>query len=168
MDKTLNTITDHITCVQGMMSHILKNLDSRRLNHDHSKLRPDVFRGYMRFEDFPEGLEYGSDAYKEEMAKVMDGNDCFKIHAALEDHHPEHFEHVEDMGFLEIIEMVCDWAGATISYGNKGSFTESGVKNIERFGFTKAQTWLILQVADFLLKESEALQENEKLSELDG
>ena len=148
--KTFSKIKYHIQCVQEAIWTVTKQLDRRATEHDKSKFKADEFAGYQRFDDMPEGLEYGSDEYKAEMAKVMKDNNCYKIHCKRNDHHPEHYDKIENMPLLAIIEMVCDWKGAQKSYGNTGEWMDGVQKNISRFGFTPNQVWAIEQVAELL------------------
>jgi hypothetical protein len=53
------------------------------------------------------------------------------------------------MGFLDIIEMVCDWRGAYLGYGSQGTWAENIERQRERYAqwFSAGQWWLIEQVA---------------------
>ena len=148
------------------MSCVIDEIQNRSSIHDISKFNENELKGFARFEDMPEGLEYGSEEYKAAMAKVMEGNKCFEIHAANNDHHPEHWEYPEGgsdlglMGLFPLIEMVCDWAGAHLAYGNKGSWTESVQHNIQKYKFTKSQLWVIESVSSFLFRKIPELRKN--------
>ena len=83
--KQVTKISNHISSVKNMMQYVIAELQQRCLVHDDSKYELEELRGYMRFADMPEGLKYGSDEYKEAMAKVMDGNDCFERHSQAND-----------------------------------------------------------------------------------
>lgn len=150
MFKTLKRTADHIRWVQEMLLHIIDGLRTRMLLHDQSKFNEDEFKGYMRFEEMPEGLKYGSEEYKQAMAKVMKDNDCFKLHSARNDHHPEFYTDVKEMPLLAVIEMVADWAGAKIAHRNKGDWMESVQHNLDRWEFSEGQRWVILQMAGML------------------
>ena len=54
------------------------------------------------------------------------------------------------MGWLDIIEMVCDWRAAGVTYGLSGGLRESIKVHHKRFDFSAEQWWLIEQVAEFL------------------
>ena len=151
MLKTVAKIHKHISAVQELLRGIYHNLEYRALHHDDSKFEADELKGYLRFKDMPEGLEYGSDEYKTAMQAVMENNNCFELHSQRNDHHPEYHNKPSDMGWLSIIEMVCDWGGAHVAYGNKGNWDESVEHNIDRYDFTDAQKWLIRQVASHIL-----------------
>lgn len=68
----------------------------------------------------------------EQLQKLLDKNDgmtnpkyliqeqekeCIRLHWKNNRHHPEHFENVEDMTELDIMEMVCDWYARQEQYG---------------------------------------------------
>ena len=167
MFKTIQKNLRHIACVQDMMQILVKDLSMRLLCHDRSKFSEDEMKGYVRFEDFPEGLEYGSPEHKAAMAKVMENNDCFEIHCTRNDHHPEHYENDSDMPLPAVIEMVCDWAGATLSYGNSGSWMKSVEHNIARHDFSEGQEWVIRQHAEYLHDRVPELQEKWYAESLD-
>ena len=150
MLKTVAKIYNHIRCVQSAIFYISNELQNRAMSHDSSKFSEDEINGYSRFEDMPDGLEYGSMEYKSAMAKVMDGNNCFELHSKRNDHHPEFYDSPSDMGFLQVIEMVCDWHGAHEAYGNDGGWLESVEINIEKYRFSESQKWLVHEVSLFL------------------
>ena len=79
MFKTISKIVKHITCVQEAITHLADELRQRAVVHDASKFGEDELKGFARFEDMPEGLEYGSPEYEAAMAKVMEGNNCFAV-----------------------------------------------------------------------------------------
>ena len=159
MLKTIKKIQTHISEVQGALLHVVDELRMRAFCHDSSKFEEDELKGFARFEEMPEGLEYGSPEHREAMAKVMDGNDCFKLHSRRNDHHPEHYADVQKMRFQQIIEMVCDWAGAHLAYGNKGGWHKSVSVNIEKYPFLPEQKWLIRDVSLFLSSRIPDLQD---------
>lgn len=49
---------------------------------------------------------------------VMDDNlkKSIELHWKNNSHHPEHFENIEDMTELDIIEMCCDWHARSLQY----------------------------------------------------
>ena len=159
MFKTFLRNKLHITWVQRALFIFTDNLRERAIVHDNSKFVEDEARGYARFEDMPEGLEYGSPEHKAAMAKIMENNDCFVIHSARNDHHPEHYDKVSEMGLFALVECVCDWAGATIAYGNKGNWQDSVEHNIKRYGFTPPQVFVIRETAQYLEKQIPDLKE---------
>lgn len=152
MIKTVKRIHTHIKCVRNAIKVITDNLNYRADSHDDSKFEADELEYYSAYEKLPEGLKFGSEEYKQALKElnVGVGTPGFNMHSSRNDHHPEYYEDVSDMGFLPIIEMVCDWNGAMRAYGNKQDWMESVDYNISRFDFNDNQIWLIKQVAEFL------------------
>lgn len=161
MYNTIKKFQTHISEVQGALLHIIGELRTRAFCHDASKFNEDELKGYARFEEMPEGLVYGSPEYEAAMARVMEGNNCFQLHSSRNDHHPEHFEDVGKMRFQQIIEMVCDWAGAHLAYGNTGGWHKSVEQNIAKYSFMPEQQWLIRDVSLFLSSRIPNLQDSE-------
>ena len=148
--KLMMRVGKHIKYVQEGLQVVIEELQERLVDHDRSKYNEDELKGYMRFEDMPEGLEYGSPEHKAALDKVMKDNDFWALHLSCNDHHPEHFSDITQMGLFQIIEMVCDWRGAHAGYNNTGEWLESIDVNLNKFNFTKEQEWVIWQVANFL------------------
>ena len=159
MFKTIDKHKRHILLVQHAMFAFADILRDRALNHDNSKFQEDELTGYAQFELMPEGLGFGSDKYWAERAKLLKDNTCFELHAKRNDHHPEYYEDVHSMGLFALIEMVCDWAGATLTYNNGGNWTDTVLYNIERFDFSPEQRFVIAEVASFLEEQIPELRE---------
>lgn len=165
MYKTIAKIAKHIACVQEVVMLVVDELRGRAIVHDASKFEKDELKGYLRFEEMPEGLEYGSPEYQAAMAKIMDGNDCFILHSQRHDHHPEYYDCPEQgvdlgmMGLFPLMEMVADWAGAHKSYGNKGGWRESIEHNIGKHEFSEEQKWVIREMADFFSRKIPELRD---------
>ena len=159
MIKTVGKVYKHIRCVQSAIMLTVVEMQKRAFSHDASKFEPQEFKGHARFEDFPEGLEYGKDEYKAAMSKVMEGNDCFELHSIRNDHHPEYYDNEpKDMPMFALIEMVCDWAGATLAYGNKGNWGDCVEHNLGRWDFSEGQKYVIRETAEFLKEKMKGLQ----------
>lgn len=159
MFKTVFKNREHLFFVQSAIFAITDDLRQRALEHDRSKFREDELTGYSRFEALPEGLEYPSDEFKEARAKLLKGNDCFKLHTSRNDHHPEYYADVHSMKLPTLIEMVCDWAGATLAYGNGGTWASTVNGNIKQYNFSPEQQWVIREVADLLEEQLPKLKE---------
>ena len=170
MFKTIKRIHNHIKAVRLAISLVNKELTSRGDRHDDSKFEQDELDYYAAYEKLPEGLEFGSDAYNEALKElnIGVGTPGFGLHSRRNDHHPEYWDCPEQgvdlsmMGIFSLIEMVCDWCGAHIAYGNSGDWMASVDYNINRFQFSDNQKWVIRQIADFLNKKCAT----KKLSEL--
>ena len=167
MFKTIKKIVTHISCVQKALFCVIGELRQRALVHDASKFNEDELKYYTAYENFPEGLKFGSKEYKaaEKRLNVGVGSPGFGLHTYRNDHHPEFHENahsgttVDIMGLFPIIEMVCDWAGAHVAYGNESDWFESVTYNMNRFEFSDAQKWVIGEVASLLYKEIPQLAE---------
>ena len=157
MYKTVWKIATHIKCVRESIAVVINQLQDRADAHDHSKYTKEELEYYSAYEKLPEGLVFGSDEYNAALKElnVGVGTPGFNMHSSRNDHHPEYYDDVNDMGYLAIIEMVADWHGAMRAYGNKQDWMESVFYNIGRFDFNEHQIWLIKQVADTLDKKDE-------------
>ena len=88
----------------------------RAMNHDLSKFEPFEFDAYAANLSFFEGADYGSDEYKEALARIKPAIDH---HFAVNRHHPEfHANGINDMTLIDLLEMVCDWMAAAQRGGN--------------------------------------------------
>lgn len=87
-------------------------LMARAKVHDNSKiLNKDEFRALTTIINDKSCLKDATQklsAYKQ---------DAIELHWKHNAHHPEHFENVEDMGRLDRLEMICDWAARSLQYG---------------------------------------------------
>jgi hypothetical protein len=115
-DSTQDTLT-HIGKVQARIGECIANLHERLQKHDASKLGASEKPGYDLLTAAMAGLTYGTDEYKAAMAKVMADSRteaAWAHHTEVNDHHPEHWENgINDMSLLSILEMLCDWKGAS-------------------------------------------------------
>ena len=134
----------------------MSNLQNRLHMHDVSKLNDDEFEAVIHYQRL-DGLAYGSEEYKAKMDEIRPHTEKgWQLHTQRNSHHPEHHENTADMGFLDIIEMVCDWKGANATYNTSGqTFREGAEMCIQRNNFTAEQKWLIYQLIDFLENEKE-------------
>lgn len=146
--KLLRTYTHHRALVQVALQRLTQELDRRSLAHDLSKLQADEFDGFARINQIAREHPYGSQEYKDSLDQEREVID---LHYQRNSHHPEHHrtgQAAEDMGFLDLIEMVCDWWSAWQTYGAKDSWENAVKKNEARFrpGFTNSQWWLVEQM----------------------
>ena len=163
MVKTVQRIHSHIKAVRSAIRLVTDELQQRADSHDDSKFQSDEWEYYSAYERLPEGLEFGSQAYKDALKAlgIGVGTPGFSMHSDRNDHHPEHYDAPTLMGVFPIIEMVCDWCGAHIAYRNKCSWRDSVKYNVSRFDFSDRQVWLISEVADFLWKNHHELRNEE-------
>lgn len=155
----------HCRQVRAGLRKVVRELDERAEIHDTSKLESDEFAGFTRINKAARENPYLSPEYRAGLAQEQPVID---LHYSRNSHHPEfHGSEIEgsvslgvrvaaeDMGFLDIIEMVCDWRGAYLAYGSKGTWEENIVRQRDRYKvdqwFTESQWWLIQSVAEFLV-----------------
>lgn len=150
--KTLRTILKHCSLVKQSLMKITQNLNERAEVHDRSKMDDDEFEGFCWFNRMNPDLEYGSNEYKEAFESIKPHTEkAIKKHQSRNSHHPEyHGDDVKSMGWLDIIEMVCDWHAASQTYSNTGSFQKSVALCKKKYNFSTEQLWLIDEVAKFL------------------
>ena len=161
LDKTkaLRAVLRHCKHVKSALRKVIGILQDRVEMHDVSKLNDDEFEAVTHYQKL-DGLAYGSKAYDEKMSEIRSETGAgWQLHCERNSHHPEHHRIVDDMGFLDIIEMVCDWKGANAAYNTSGqSFREGALACIERYDFHIGQKWLIHQLIDVLDDTTEVIQ----------
>lgn len=161
--QLIRTMTQHISYVQEGLKAAAQNLDRRALVHDRSKFSPDEFAAFCRINAAAREHPYGSDEYK---AGLQQERPTIELHYSRNSHHAEHHEveqwaqdqgffRAEMMGWLDIIEMVCDWRSAYLAYGSQGTWEENMARQHDRYKdwFSPGQWWLIDQVSAFVLVE---------------
>ena len=99
--------------------------------------------------------EYDSEEYHSIKSKAYAGLNALDYHTKrINDHHPEYYnDHKKDMTLLPLIEMVCDWWGAT-AYSKedpKPKFRADVAKNICQFGFYGYQRFVVKRTSDFIV-----------------
>lgn len=161
--------TQHVNFVQEGLLVIAQALQRRGLVHDRSKFSADEFAGFCRINAVAREHPYGSAEYR---AGLKQEKPTIELHYARNSHHPEHHDEaeagskgtwedrtrVEAMGFLDIIEMVCDWRSAYLAYGSQGTWEENMDRQRERYKdwFSSGQWLLLEQVAAFIGREIQA------------
>lgn len=135
-DKTiignLETIK-HIHSVRKNIYKFIQHLDDRARNHDQSKLESPEMEIFGEYTPELGKVEYGSEEYKQLLAKVQPAIDH---HYANNRHHPEHWaKGVNDMTLIDLCEMLADWKAATSRLKN-GNIRKSIEVNAIRFGIS--------------------------------
>jgi hypothetical protein len=124
---------DHINKVQVRIAEFQAALDERASLHDASKLEEPELSGYDQLIISLADCEYGTDAY---YAALQEAKPMIEHHYRENTHHPEHWPNgVNDMSLLDIVEMLCDWKGAS-ERTRQGSIVASLTHNKERFGLS--------------------------------
>lgn len=157
----------HCRYVRAGLRTVTQALENRAEVHDTSKLMADEFSAFSRINKAAREHPYGSPEYR---AGLKVEKPTSALHYSRNSHHPEcHVSAIDgavsldvrvaaqDMTFLDLIEMVCDWRGAFLGYGSQGTWQENMHRQRDRYKvdqwFTKEQWWLIEQVASLLERE---------------
>ena len=140
-------IMRHRESLADSMIEIADHLRQRARVHDRCKLKPDQFIGFARIDQAEREHGYGS---REFSRALRADSEAIRTHVAESSHHPEHHAIVADMGWLDIIEMVCDWKAAADTYDRGLSLRDGLQAQFDRLDFTPAQQWLIRQVVDHI------------------
>lgn len=113
--------------------------------HDLSKWRSDEFEGFVQINQVARQYPYGSPEY---MKSIKD-NHTVELHYIRNRHHPEyHANSIADMNLIDFVEMVCDWIGASATYGTI-PFRDSLNKQTERYHLNLNELYLIDLIARF-------------------
>jgi len=140
--KYIEQTTNHIALVNDCVKKYDKSLNFS--NHDASKL--------INFAEYESYVAMNNDInlrYSEPTIKLS-----FKIHDALNPHHPEYWYKICLMPDIRIIEMVCDWVALGIELGKEDKFGGGRgfyeQKARSKYKFTKHQQRLIVSVLNTL------------------
>lgn len=158
----LATQLRHVSHLQEAMLNIVHELELRSQRHDRSKLGPDELPGFARINAAARNHVFGSDEYR---AALKVEKPTIDRHYASNSHHPEFHEPAKSMGWIDIIEMVCDWQAAGVTYGKIGSLRKSlevQKDKLSDMNMSSHQWWLVEQVAEFLEPASVTTNGEEK------
>lgn len=153
--KCLATLVSHVRFLRAGLLKVRQELETRSVVHDLSKLSMDEFDGFSEINATAREHPHGSAKYKASMVAAKKPGGCIDRHFSRNSHHPEFHEFADIMGWLDIVEMVCDWNAAAQSYGTN-TLREALPRFREQHGFSREQWWLIEQVIDFLDPAPEA------------
>ena len=150
--RYLMDIARHREIVQHALERLATDLRQRAHLHDQSKLRADEAAGLLEINRECQKHDYGTPEYREVLKRHTQPGGCIQLHNERNSHHPEHWPDPQYMGFLDIIEMVCDWFSASQTYGTSQGFAHAMERQRKRFAttFTREQWWLIEQVASWI------------------
>lgn len=168
----LRSYSRHRDYVRLALTRVIHALEERAIEHDASKMLDDEFAGFARINAAARINKFGSPEYAESMKRERATID---LHFARNPHHPErpslvagkdtepddfrYFTKLADvqMGFLDVIEMVCDWWGARKGYDDPRSWMATVELNFAQKGkhLSAEQLWLARQVAAFLADSGE-------------
>lgn len=104
-------VLKHRAKVAYWLNDFIHSLEGRAVNHDQSKLQDPEKEMFDIYTPKLKELKFGSDEYKQALSEM---GEALKHHYWVNRHHPEHFENgVNGMTLYDLIEMFCDWLGAT-------------------------------------------------------
>lgn len=138
----------HIRRVSGMLTEAAKDLLDRGKHHDYSKLVPpekEVFDKYTpKLKDCdPSHPMY--DKYREQMGVALEH------HYHVNRHHPEfHKNGMNDMNFLDMIELIVDWKASSERHGGKGDVLKSVDVLQERFGYSDEMAQMMRNTINYM------------------
>ena len=120
----------HIHMVRQLLSGMIEELDNRARNHDQSKLESPEKEIFGEYTPKLSKVLYGSPEYNELLNLVKPALDN---HYAKNRHHPQHWPNgVDDMTFIDLLEMLADWKASTMRMKD-GNIRKSITINAERF-----------------------------------
>jgi hypothetical protein len=138
--QTLVTILRHQALVASQMRKLAHLLIEAADIHDLSKLSPWEFTGFVEFNHVARENKLGSPEYQQ---SLKDNEGVIGLHYKSNRHHPEHHSHgIENMGLVDLVEMVADWRAASAVYGQT-SFEEALPILRERFGLDQRHLYLV-------------------------
>lgn len=127
----LDTIK-HIENVRHFIKLITDKLTVRGINHDKPKLESPEVEIFTEYTPKLAASTYGSPEYNEFLTEMRI---ALEHHYSNCRHHPEHFSKgINDMNFVDIVEMLCDWKAASMRH-NDGNLLKSIEINAKRFGY---------------------------------
>lgn len=130
---------NHQGQVKARLRLLASELERRADLHDLSKFREDEFEGFVKINKIAREYPFGSEEYK----ASMKGNKTIDLHFSRNRHHPEYHKNgIDDMNFVDFLEMIIDWLAATATYGT-GTFEEALEKQIDRFNLQPEHLYLI-------------------------
>lgn len=123
----------HVKQVRENLNLVIKELIDRGQKHDDSKFESPEVEIFGEHTEELAKVEYGSEEYKECLARVKPAIDH---HYSKNRHHPEHWPNgVNDMTLIDLIETLVDWKAATQRNKN-GNIRKSIEINAERYGLS--------------------------------
>jgi len=142
-DSREDTI-EHIVNVQLKLEKFAKELGKRGEVHDKSKLQSPEKELFDEMTPILKSLTYGSDEYKDSLAKLKPALDH---HYANNSHHPEHYrDGIKGMDLVDLVEMFCDWMAATERTANGNIYISIGI-NQNRFNIPPELSMIFFNTA---------------------
>lgn len=143
--KTLATIIRHRAQVSFLLRELAREFERRADLHDVSKFQLDELEGFVEVNRIAREHAFGSEEYN----NSLKDNQAIALHFSRNPHHPEyHAGGINDMSFIDFIEMVVDWIAANKTYGTtkwEAVITEQK----RRFNLVYPQLFLINFIAEW-------------------
>jgi len=146
-------IWDHQERVASTMRDISNDIEDRGDSHDSSKFSEEEYLGFVELF----GADFSMDVRSKEYQDIVTNakTSCIQAHYKNNRHHPEHHANVADMTLLDLIEMVCDWKGASKSLRHKGGFRDNLAYLKQRKGLTEGQCFVVDLIVAWIDPEGE-------------
>lgn len=145
-NDSFKEIKAHIEKVEQNVRQLAHAIVMRGSVHDDSKLRSPEKESFDEVTHALEGLTYGSEEYKANLAKLQP---ALKHHYEKNRHHPEHHERgVTDMTLVDIVEMFSDWSAATERHAD-GDILKSIKTNTARFELGEQLAQIFVNTAKY-------------------
>ena len=137
----------HIENVRKYIRIFTDALTTRGVKHDASKLDSPEVESFTKCTPKLAKLTYGTAEYNESLKEL---DTALQHHYANNRHHPEHFSKgIDDMTFVDIVEMLCDWKAASIRQ-HDGNLLKSIEINANRFGYDDQLKKIFINTAKML------------------
>jgi hypothetical protein len=150
-DSAKDTL-EHINNVRSKILKVVADLIERGFHHDASKLETPEKEAYDRHTPALRTLEYGSQAYKDVLAKMKPAIDH---HYSVSRHHPEFFaDSINGMNLIDLLEMILDWKAAGERHVLKPTDIFKSIDiNAERFKMEPQLVQILKNTATYLWYE---------------
>lgn len=143
--RALATILRHQKQVSFLLRELAREFERRADLHDQSKLQLDELGGFIEINRIAREHPFGSEKYNQSLKD----NDAIALHFSRNRHHPEyHRDGIEDMDFIDFVEMVCDWIAANQTYGTT-SWEDTIAEQQRRFALMPWRLALIETIANW-------------------
>jgi len=148
--ETICDTYKHKKNVSSFIDKIIKELLTRSLTHDNSKIESFEVDTFTKYTPKLANSTYGSVEYEQFLKEMKPALDH---HYAENRHHPEHFKNgVQEMNLIDLIEMLCDWKAATLRHDN-GNIFKSIEINQKRFKYSDELKRIFINTIDCLQEE---------------
>jgi hypothetical protein len=134
----------HSQRVGELIVQVVKEALDRSTCHDRSKTESPEVEVFDEFTPKLKTSTYGSAEYKGYLEAIGEG---LQHHYEHNRHHPEHFNGVNDMTLVDLIEMLAAWKAATERHDD-GDLAKSLEIQRERFGLSDQLVAILRNTAE--------------------